>query len=121
MPKHGLSQSDCGMSNNAARSQRRRAVRLLRRGEERKALQLLRDNAAREPSGATYCWLAELLLRVGKQSEALHALRQALYGFRYEHSRGRAGTVAAWILSLDPTDAAALKVQARREPLRRAA
>ena len=80
------------------------------RGEERKALQLLREAAALEPSGATYCWLAEGLLRAGKGEEALQALKQALYTFRYDHLRGRARSVAQWMLKLDPSDRAARKV-----------
>ncbi len=88
---------------------RRRAQRLMRRGDTRKAVALLRENAAREPNGITYCWLADGLLKTGKREEALHALRQALYCFRHAPLRGRARTVARWILRLDPEDGAARK------------
>ena len=88
-------------------------MRLLRRGEERKAVQLLRECAALEPSGSSYCWLADILLKAGREQEALEALRQALYCFRYDHFRGRACAVAQWILRLDPCDPAARKVRAR--------
>lgn len=74
---------------------------------------MLRENAAREPSGATYCWLAAGLLRTGKPEEALQVLRQALYCFRHAALRGRAHTVARWILQLDPGDGTARKVEAR--------
>jgi len=96
-----------------ARVQPRRARRLMRRGEERKALQLLRENAARHPSGASYCWLAHALLEREKRDDALHALRQALYAFRQAQLGGRARTVARWILTLDPTDSSARRVRAR--------
>ncbi|MFT3925795.1 MAG: hypothetical protein QM778_24850 [Myxococcales bacterium] len=116
MSKPGRSQSVSGQSQwlaSGTRLQQRRARRLLRRGEERKALQLLRESAAREPSGPSYCWLAEAMLRSGKRDDALHALRQALYAFRHESTRGRARTVARWILSLDPTDSSARRVEAK--------
>jgi hypothetical protein len=53
--------------------------------------------------------LAQTLLAAGKQDEALHALRQALFCFRHDQTRGRARTVARWILALDPADNAARK------------
>ena len=112
MPKPGPSQSD---QDTSVRAQHRRAKRLLRRGEERRAIQLMRECSAREPSGMTYCWLAEGLLAAGRQDEALEALKQALFAFRYDHLQGRAGTVAQWILKLDPADAAARKVAARAQ------
>ncbi len=87
---------------NPTRAQRRRAERLLRRGEARKAILMLRENAAREPSGATYAWLADGLLRLGKRDEALAALKQALYCFRDTASRGRARAITRFILTLDP-------------------
>lgn len=119
MPKHTSFTSHDDLS---VRAQHRRARRLLRRGEERKALQLLRESAAREPSGATYCWLADGLLQAGKsEEEALQALKQALFAFRFDHMRGRARTVAQWILKLDPTDRSARKVEARRGEQRTAA
>jgi hypothetical protein len=94
-------------------SARHRVVRLFRRGEPRKALQLLREQAAREPSGRNYCWLADGLLRIGKHEEALGALRQALYCFRHERTSGRACSVARWMLRLDPSDLSARKIAAR--------
>jgi hypothetical protein len=48
--------------------------------------------------------LAHVLLAAGKRDEALHALKQALYCFRYDEMRGRARTVARLILQLDPND-----------------
>jgi hypothetical protein len=86
---------------------RRRAARFVRRGEGRKAALALREAAALEPSGALFVRLAHVLQTMGKREEALHALRQALYCFRYDDMRGRARTVARLILALDPADSAA--------------
>ena len=91
----------------AERHAHRRARRLMRRGDARKALQMLRESAARYQSGAAYCFLAHALIATGKQEEALGALRQALYCFRHTDQQGRARTVARWILTLDPGDRAA--------------
>ena len=94
-------------SVDPVRALQRRALRLLRRGESRRALQALREATALSPSGATYTRLGHALLEAGKTDEALHAFRQALYCFRYDAMRGRARTVARMILELDPADAAA--------------
>jgi len=86
---------------------RRRAARFMRKGEPRKAALALREATALDPSGASYVRLAHVLLATGKRDEALHALKQALYCFRYDDMRGRARTVARLILRLDPNDATA--------------
>ena len=105
--------SSANSNSSDIRGTHRRAQRCLRRGEVRKALQLLRENAANDPSGATFCWLAHALVAAGKREEALSALRQALYCFRHEQTHPRARTVARLILRLDPGDGAARKVEAR--------
>lgn len=88
---------------------RRRAARYLRKNDQRKAVLALREATALDPSGASYVRLAYVLGRLGKTGEQLHALKQALYCFRYDDMRGRARTVARLILQLDPTDTAALR------------
>lgn len=88
---------------------RRRAARFLRKGDPRKAALALRELTALDPSGASYTRLAHALLAAGKRDEALHALKQALYCFRYDDMRGRARTVARLILQLDPSDRTALR------------
>lgn len=95
--------------NDTVNALRRRAARLLRKGEARKAVLALREAAAIDPSGPAFVRLAHVLSNLGKRDEALHALRQALYCFRYDDMRGRARTVARLILRLDPQDAAAQK------------
>jgi Tfp pilus assembly protein PilF len=94
-------------ARTSALALRRRALRFVRRGELRKAIVALREAVVLEDSGQSHVRLAHVLQRAGKQSEALHALRQALYAFRHDAMRGRARTVARLILKLDPQDAAA--------------
>lgn len=92
-----------------ARSLRNRAARHLRRDEPRKAVLALREAAALHPHGPSFVRLAHVLQLVGKDDEALQALKQALYCFRHADQRGRARTVARLILKLDPADASAQK------------
>jgi Flp pilus assembly protein TadD len=87
----------------------RRAMRMLRRGEARKAVMTLREASALEPSGAAYTRLGHALICAGKKDEAVLALKHALYCFRHDDMRGRARTVAHMILALDPRDATAQK------------
>ena len=91
------------------RSLRNRAARHLRRDEPRKALLALRQAAALDPHGPSFVRLAHVLQGLGKDAEALSALKQALYCFRHDVERGRARTVARLILRLDPADASALR------------
>lgn len=101
MPHHAAASVD------PALALRRRAIRLLRKDERRKAAQVLREAAQLDPSGASFVRLAHVLLALGKRDEALHWLKQALYCFRHDDQRGRARTVARLILKLDPADASA--------------
>jgi cytochrome c-type biogenesis protein CcmH/NrfG len=102
-----MSQHDA--KHHAVLTLRRRAARFIRKGEPRKAALALREASALDPSGASFVRLAHILLGLGKRHDALHALRQALYCFRYDHMRGRARTVARLILALDPHDLGAQK------------
>lgn len=94
-------------SNDSITLLRRRAARLIRRGEPRKAALALREVAALEPTGSNYVRLAHALSEIGRRDDALRALRQAAYCFRHDDMRGRARTVAKLILRLDPGDASA--------------
>ena len=98
-----------GDQSESVRALRRRAARFLRKGETRKAILALREATALAPTGAAFVRLAHVLTRTGRQDEALHALKQALYCFRYDDMRGRARTVARLILALDPHDRTAQK------------
>jgi hypothetical protein len=89
------------------RALNQRAARLLRKGEVRKAALALREAAGIAADGPAFVRLAHVLGLLGKDDEALHALKQALYCFRHDHQRGRARTVARMILKLDPADAGA--------------
>ena len=92
-----------------APSLERRAMRLLRRGDLRKAAMTLREAVALNPCGASYTRLGYALMRAGRSDDAVRALKEALYCFRHEDMRGRARTVARMILALDPQDATAQK------------
>lgn len=87
----------------------RRAMRLLRRGDARKAVMTLREATALDGSGAMFTRLGYALTKAGKKDEAIHAFKEALFLFRHEDMRGRARTVARMILALDPTNTAALR------------
>jgi Flp pilus assembly protein TadD len=87
----------------------RRAMRMLRKGDARKAVMTLREASALDPSGASYTRLGHALICAGKRDEAVLALKHALYCFRHDDMRGRARTVARMILQLDPQDATAQK------------
>src|SRR5262245_40605886 len=99
MPRPGAEPAD------PALALRKRAARLLHKKEPRKAALALREAAALDPTGPAIVRLAHVLLLTGKQKEALHWLKQALYSFRHDEQRGRARTVARLILKLDPADA----------------
>jgi hypothetical protein len=103
MPE-GTAMNSAMDAHATARVMRRRTQRLMRRGDARKALSLMRETAAREGSGAAYCWLGDALLAADRPSEALEAFRQALYCFRHHDMRGRARSVARIVLKLDPGD-----------------
>jgi hypothetical protein len=92
----------------------RRALRMLRKGDVRKAVMTLRESSALDPSGASYTRLGYALMCAGKSDEAVLALKHALYCFRHDDMRGRARTVARMILQLDPQDATASKRAAGR-------
>jgi len=102
-----MSQHD--QKQHAVLTLRKRAARFTRKGEPRKAALALREAAALDPSGPSFVRLGHVLQRLGKRDDALHALRQALYCFRYDDMRGRARTVARLILALDPHDPGAQK------------
>lgn len=99
----------CDAQQESVLTLRRRAARHLRKREPRKAALALREAAALDPSGASFVRLAHVLSALGREDEALRALKQALYCFRYDDMRGRARTVAKLILRLDPHDSAAQK------------
>jgi hypothetical protein len=92
------------LPNSPLRALNQRAARLLRKGEIRKAALALREVASLAADGPSFVRLAHVLGLLGKEAEALHALKQALYCFRHDHQRGRARTVARMVLKLDPAD-----------------
>ena len=86
----------------------RKAARFARRGEDRKAALAMREAVALEPTAGNYCRLGVMLDRAGgRPTEALNALKQALFLFRQEDKAGRMRTVARMILALDPENRSA--------------
>ena len=84
---------------------KRRALRLARKGELRKAALVLRDLVARHESAAAWVLLGSMLRRARRDDEALAALRQGLWLHSRSGADRRVRTVARLIQVLDPADA----------------
>ena len=89
---------------------RRRAQRLASKDEPRKAALALRELTARTDAAAHWVLLGDMLRRARRPDEALAALREGLWRHRQAGALGRARTVAALVLALDPTDSQAQRV-----------
>jgi len=83
---------------------RRRARRLARQRDFRKASIALRELVAHKQDAASWVALGDMLVRARRNAEALQALRQGLWLHRRAGAAGRARTVARMIVALDPTD-----------------
>ncbi|HEY8428897.1 MAG TPA: hypothetical protein VIL20_11005 [Sandaracinaceae bacterium] len=88
---------------------KRRAQRLARKGDYRKAALALRELAALTGDAAAWVALGDMLRRARRVPEALQALRQGMYLHRRAGAEGRARTVARMIVALDPWDAKAAR------------
>lgn len=86
---------------------KRRAQRLARKGEYRKAAIALREHAALSGDACAWVALGDMLRRAHRTPEAIRALRQGMYLHRQAGAEGRARTVARMIVALDPWDARA--------------
>lgn len=75
----------------------RRAIRLCRRGEYRKAALVLRDLVAQRPSAANWSKLGVCLLHAGRHDQALDALKQGIWLHRRTGYPGRAAALGPWI------------------------
>lgn len=91
---------------------KRRAQRLARKGDYRKAALALRERVALTGDAASWVALGDMLRRARRVPEALTALRQGLYLHRRAGAEGRARTVARMIVALDPWDAKAARYTA---------
>lgn len=91
---------------------KRRAQRLARQGEYRKAALALRERAALTDDAASWVALGDMLRRARRMPEALSALRQGMHLHRQAGAMGRARTVARMIVALDPWDAKAARLSA---------
>lgn len=90
----------------------RRAQRLARKGEFRKASLALRERVALVGDAPSWVALGDMLRRARRIPEALNALHQGLYLHRRAGALGRARTVARMIVALDPWDAKAARYTA---------
>ena len=88
---------------------RRRARRLARKGDYRKAAVALRECVGLRDDAASWVALGDMLRRAHRDNDALRALRQALYLHRQAGALGRARTVARMIIALDPWDTKAAR------------
>lgn len=84
---------------------KRRASRLARKGEHRKAALVLRDLVTRHESAAAWVLLGSMLRLARRDDEAVAAWRQGLWLHRRDGAERRVRTVARLIHSLDPGDA----------------
>lgn len=91
---------------------RRKARRHARKGDMRKAALALREAVALEGTPQAWTRLGGMLRRAGRDSDALHALRQAMFLFRRGGMDGRARSVARLIVELDPQDMKAARFAA---------
>jgi tetratricopeptide (TPR) repeat protein len=89
---------------------KRRAQRLARKGEYRKAALALRERVTLTGDAPSWVALGDMLRRARRTPEALNALRQGMYLHRQAGALGRARTVARMIVALDPWDAQAARM-----------
>jgi hypothetical protein len=88
---------------------KRRARRLARKGDYRKAAIALRERAALRGDAASWVALGDMLRRARRDREALDALKQGMYLHRRAGAVGRVRTVARMIVALDPWDTKAAR------------
>jgi len=91
---------------------RRRARKLARRGDFRKAARTMRDVVALGGEARAWVRLGHLLSRMRRGDQAVDALKQGLYLHRRAGAELRARTVAQMILRLDPSEPCALRMLA---------
>ena len=89
---------------------RRRAHKLARKGEFRKAALALRELTTFRNDGATWVLLGSMLRRARREDEALHALREGLWLHRQAGNDLRVRSVARLILEIAPSDSKAARL-----------
>lgn len=97
------------LSNEPAEIIRRRAHKLARKGDFRKAALALRELTAHRNDGATWVMLGSMLRRARREDEALQALREGLWLHRQAGHDLRARSVARLILEIAPLDVKAAR------------
>ena len=91
---------------------RRRARRLAREGDYRKAAVALRELTALADDAASYVKLGDMLRRARREGEALQALREGLWRHRQAGNDLRARSVARLFLVMEPADTKAQRFAA---------
>jgi len=81
---------------------KRRARRLARRGQYRKAALALRERAALQPEAASFVALGDMYRRASRTADAVAALKQGMYLHQQNGAMQRAQTVARMLVALDP-------------------
>lgn len=89
---------------------RRRASKLARKGEFRKAALALRERAALVSDAPAWVLVGHMMSRARRTDDAVAAYRQGMWLHQQAGARGRARTVARLITDLSPYDRAALKL-----------
>jgi Flp pilus assembly protein TadD len=75
----------------------RRAIRLARKGDFRRAAVVLRELVAAKPSAANWSKLGIVLLQAGRHDQALDALKQGIWLHRRTGYTGRADALRPWV------------------------
>lgn len=89
---------------------RRRARKLAKRGDYRKAARTIREVVALGGEARSWVRLGHLLAQGKRDGQAVDALKQGLFLYRREGAEGRARTVAQMILRLDPAEPCARRL-----------
>jgi tetratricopeptide (TPR) repeat protein len=90
----------------------RRARRLARDRDYRKAALALRELTARCPDARAYALLGDMLRRARRDEEAVAAFKEAMWLQRQAGAQGRVRTLARLILAIDPADAKVARLAA---------
>ena len=89
---------------------KRRALKLARKGEYRKAAIALRERAALVADAASWGMVGGMRARARRPEDAVAAYRQGMWLHQQNGAPRRARTVAKLIAEIDPHDRAALKL-----------
>jgi len=107
---HGRQSARGRVTDDTVNALRRRARKLARRGDYRKAACAMREVVALEGEARAWVRLGHLLIQARREAQAIDALKQGLFLHRRAGYDRRARTVANMILKLDPCEPSALRL-----------